>query len=688
MYHLTFAILAAMHFSIERTPRLTTSSARSQLSSELKPSASHIMSNPVPTSSAHITCLCGQISLPGTSLANPTFPLPSTICHCNPCRYTSGGLLPAFASLKSAPCPEIQAKLGKYQFTPSCVRYFCEKCGCQCFVEHPQAAEEEWFCTTGMVEVSEKDGENAEGVKDVVQLVGHMYIDDLRDGGVISVFLPITGASASEPELYAAKYRTRKLNPMDLDSIALASGQHPPPGPEEQLEARCHCGGVDLRIKRAEYDDEPERVGSLMTKDDPHRYLARFCACRSCRLSMGFSLCPWTYVALSSVINAKTSQPVVFGADAEKEGANEGLRLQHHHSRDDVWRSFCGGCGASVFYYSSDESRSNVVDIAVGILRAKSGSLAREWVRWADGEEGAVVRASTLEDTIGSWHRIDVYNSMILAYVDLFGSGAGNEAQWIRLLIQCLIPRAVYLDWHIPTQPPMISSTNDQEREGRELPNRNSDDLCAFSGCHRFGTNVMSFLHIKSSSAVRTPDGGALSLSLERASSSKSPESTGFTVPSSESQPDDDLSARVPLGRSLANVLNTDLDRIESSTVREVEELDDSTGEEYKPRKWTRVSSRAGGLNILSPTLSSDFNYRTPAMNNCRCRRGPNPYFRLRCEPTPSNNIDTTLGIQQRTEKCAYHIVAENYGSEHFTSGRSSSGLALTANSHALPRPA
>ncbi|KAF2450463.1 hypothetical protein P171DRAFT_516334 [Karstenula rhodostoma CBS 690.94] len=352
-----------------------------------KSSEPRTITNPtmLPTSSAQLTCLCGQISLPGTSLSHPTFPLPSTICHCNPCRYTSGGLLPAFACLDSAPPLEIKEKLAKYQFTPSCVRYFCKKCGCQCFVEHPQA-EEEWFCTAGMIEIDGKEEGRAEGAKEVVQLTGHMYIDDLRDGGVVPVFLPITATGASEPELYCARDGTSKLSQQDLDNAVQTSHQHPTPGPEDRLEARCHCGGVDLRIKRAEYDAEPEGVRNLMSRDDPHRYLARFCACRSCRLSMGFSLCPWTYVALSSVINAKTSQPVLFGADAEKEGANEGLKLQHHQSSDGVWRSFCGGCGASVFYYTSDESRSNVVDVAVGILRAKSGSLAREWVRWAEGE--------------------------------------------------------------------------------------------------------------------------------------------------------------------------------------------------------------------------------------------------------------------------------------------------------------
>lgn len=246
-------------------------------------------------------------------------------------------------------------------------------------MEHPQAKKEEWFCTAGIIEP-----EKGTGVNDVVRLAGHMYVDDLGDGSVVPLLLNIT--TDGEQELYGERHGTGKLGPRDLEKVVQTARRCAMPRPEDMLEARCHCGGVDLKIKRAEWDTEPESIRSMMEKEEPHRYLARFCACRSCRLSMGFSLCPWMYVALPSVIDAKTSQPVVFGAEAEKESANAELNLKHHRSREGVWRSFCGGCGASVFYYTDDESRSDVVDVAVGLLRAKSGSMAREWVGWADGE--------------------------------------------------------------------------------------------------------------------------------------------------------------------------------------------------------------------------------------------------------------------------------------------------------------
>lgn len=101
---------------------------------------------------------------------------------------------------------------------------------------------------------------------------------------------------------------------------------------------------------------------------------------------MGFSLCPWVYTSLPAVLNTKTHQPIVFGERAEEPNANEGLSLKHYQSSEGTWRSFCTRCGASVFYYTVGEGRDDVVDVAVGLLRAGSGSLAREWVEWAVGE--------------------------------------------------------------------------------------------------------------------------------------------------------------------------------------------------------------------------------------------------------------------------------------------------------------
>lgn len=202
-----------------------------------------------------------------------------------------------------------------------------------------------------------------------------------------SLFLPLTTTGGRA--LYCEEYNSEKLSTNDVNVMMLSSAREmEQPGAGEQLTARCHCGGVDLKIKRASYEREPEGVKTLMRADDPGRYLARFCACRSCRLSMGFSLCPWTYVALGSVLDTTTLRPVRFGREALSKDANEGLllKLTHYESSDGVWRTFCSGCGASVFYYTEAEERRNVVDVAVGLLRAQSGSLAREWVRWADGE--------------------------------------------------------------------------------------------------------------------------------------------------------------------------------------------------------------------------------------------------------------------------------------------------------------
>lgn len=241
---------------------------------------------------------------------------------------------------------------------------------------HPHK-ENEWYCTAGIIEPPP-------AVIDVVQLTGHTYISDTFDASIVPFFLPLTANNAQE--LYSNAYGIEKLCPSDLDRMLQASRSITRPGGGEALSVKCHCGGIDLQIKRADYASEPEHVRTLMNPHHPHEYLARFCTCRSCRLSMGFSLCPWTYTSLSAVTGTKSGAPVIFGRDAEKQGVNEGLNLRHHQSSEGTWRSFCSTCGASVFYYTDKEERKDVVDIAVGLLRAASGSMGRGWLGWADGE--------------------------------------------------------------------------------------------------------------------------------------------------------------------------------------------------------------------------------------------------------------------------------------------------------------
>ena len=89
----------------------------------------------------------------------------------------------------------------------------------------------------------------------------------------------------------------------------------------------------------------------------------------------------WTYIQPRKFTCAADGEPVVFGREAEKPGVNKGLStLKHYWSSPEVDRSFCGICGSSVFYWVDD--RPEVVDLAMGIVRAGSGAMAREWVSW------------------------------------------------------------------------------------------------------------------------------------------------------------------------------------------------------------------------------------------------------------------------------------------------------------------
>lgn len=54
--------------------------------------------------------------------------------------------------------------------------------------------------------------------------------------------------------------------------------------------------------------------------------------------------------------------------------------LKSYKSSEEVLRTFCGTCGATVFYSCTD--RPGIVDVAVGILRAPEGVMAENWALW------------------------------------------------------------------------------------------------------------------------------------------------------------------------------------------------------------------------------------------------------------------------------------------------------------------
>jgi hypothetical protein len=330
----------------------------------------------VPTTDATLSCLCGAVSLPGSYLQSSHFPLDTEVCYCNPCRYVTGGLVPTFETLKSQPPTETQQKLSKYQFGPRCIRWFCTECGTHCFINHPEV-ENEWFCNTGIIDVP-----TSAKVSDVAKISGAQYVTDAVDGATAPLFLSTHETSGT---LFPQRTGTETMTADEVMALARKALDHPLPGPEDKLTAKCHCGGVSLSIDRADYEANPHKVTARMIPDHKNKYIAWYCVCRSCRLATGFSLQPMVYIPPAAIKNAQTGKPVVFGKEAAQEGVNEGLKLKHFFSSDNVQRSFCFDCGASVFYTWLGDDGDGVVDVSAGILRAESGAMARDWVHWKDG---------------------------------------------------------------------------------------------------------------------------------------------------------------------------------------------------------------------------------------------------------------------------------------------------------------
>lgn len=59
-----------------------------------------------------------------------------------------------------------------------------------------------------------------------------------------------------------------------------------------------------------------------------------------------------------------------------------------YESSEGVRRTFCGTCGATVFY--SHKERPGIVDVATGILRAAEGVMLGNWVVWRTARVGFV----------------------------------------------------------------------------------------------------------------------------------------------------------------------------------------------------------------------------------------------------------------------------------------------------------
>ncbi|EHY58882.1 hypothetical protein ABEF95_005844 [Exophiala dermatitidis] len=323
----------------------------------------------------HLTCLCGLVKEPASLLASSEGPFEGSICHCDTCRHTTGALGTWYATLKRSPSEESLSHTTAYKTSSKYTRFFCKQCGCHVFVRSERDGR--WLACAGIVEtdIRRVEGETKEGRLDnVARVTFHEYVGDAHDGGIAPYMTRLGGRTVpcflTEPDDGAEPMPENELQRLRTKGLNEASQ-----GRSEYLPVACHCGGVQLHIVPPAYDQGQK---DWYVPSDRSKYYARFCCCRSCRLTLGFSMQPWTYIPPGQILTAQ-EEPVIFGPKAKDAVQIAGLK--HYQSSEFVLRSFCTTCGATIFYQSFE--RPYIIDVSVGVVRSAIGNaLAGEWLQW------------------------------------------------------------------------------------------------------------------------------------------------------------------------------------------------------------------------------------------------------------------------------------------------------------------
>ena len=340
-------------------------------------------------SAPKLTCLCGAISHP----IPVSLPAQTELCYCNPCRRITGALFASFVELPQASDEATLAKCTVYHSSATHDRLFCSTCGTKVVVHnhhHPDGKERNaWFAYSGAVERPEGEEQS-----NIVRPETNEWIDDAVDGGLAPYMTKLGGRDVpayrimqSDPPLSQTEIEKRGNRNSTIQSKDTSPSQG------DRLKAECRCGAVSLLIKPADNTDKSIAKLDRFIPFTPsgekfmHKYQARTCVCRSCRLAMGASLTTHTYIPPPQILNPHTGEPLAYAhatETSEGQAANRGLEaLKHFWSSKEACRSFCGTCGSTVFYWN--ENRKEIVNISVGILRAEEGSLARRWFYWQPG---------------------------------------------------------------------------------------------------------------------------------------------------------------------------------------------------------------------------------------------------------------------------------------------------------------
>jgi hypothetical protein len=357
----------------------------------------------MPKKELMVSCSCGTathtFAVPLSSL-----PLPSHLCNCDISRRISGSLLTSYINIThslEAPKPDI-SNLTAYDSSDILRRWFCSTCGTHMYLEYHSDGHFE--AATGTLQVDKSDR--------IVQFESMMWIGDTGDGGASEFithmeskkllrFVGEAGQSEEIPLGWSSDPLTktihRQVSGSDGDSESEKSNA---------VHAHCHCRGVEFWITPPSHPSSAS-LGATQTSSPfpdlthPHytknpqaynpgnvhwwtpnstHWLAGTCMCPSCRAASGFDITFWAFIPTSHIfLDANCTVPFPSSVLNTYWGT-----IKTHVSSPGVTRSFCSACGANVFWHGDEETfgRKGLVDVAVGLLDAKSGSKAEEMLEW------------------------------------------------------------------------------------------------------------------------------------------------------------------------------------------------------------------------------------------------------------------------------------------------------------------
>ncbi|KAK2594805.1 hypothetical protein QQS21_007493 [Conoideocrella luteorostrata] len=330
------------------------------------------------TKSLEAKCSCGSIHL---TFDVPTsfLPLPTYLCHCSICRYSTGAPCVFHAVLPKGITPNFIAPstgegLTTYKPAQDCTYDFCSTCGCH--VAGVSFGRDDWTIATSMF----LDHSPAN-----FKIVSHVFSKSGPNGAIPATVSHIGGRELSY------------YNPPDDDPRAKVTAPSAEVGPdgEDRLRAQCHCGGVSFTLGRptqSVLDDE--FMSKFVSAADKTKWVAVYDICNDCRLVNGTHVAGWTFVP-RSLCEPPIEKDLKIGT------------AKTYSSSEGVLRSFCGTCGATVFFSCEARQPTDgqaVVDIATGILRCPEGVMGESWFIWRgrvahegsgieyDGEFGEALR--------------------------------------------------------------------------------------------------------------------------------------------------------------------------------------------------------------------------------------------------------------------------------------------------------